>query len=244
MVFKQLLRKTKPVDIESIKSDFVSLSSHQLRTPLSAVKWYAELMLSKKAGKLNEKQEQYLRQIYRSNDRAINLVNDLLDVSRIQQGQIHLEFRPTKVETIIAEAQENLYDLIKAGKIAIDYEIVGGPLPSVNTDPEKLKRIMSNIIGNAIRYTPAGGKVRIAAKKDKDFIVMAVSDTGVGIPEADKKKIFDKFFRSQNAMRLAPDGTGLGLFITKSLIGAMGGKISFESEEGKGTTFRLSLPLT
>lgn len=244
MGFKNIFSKPKAVNVENIKSDFVSLSSHQLRTPLSAIKWYIELLLNQKSGKLSDKQHEYLKQIYRSNERAINLVNDLLDVSRLQQGQIHLEFRPTKIEGVVSEVIDNLNDLIKNGKISLNFEIIRGPLPQVNTDREKLKRILVNIISNAVRYTPPDGRVRIAVEKESEKIKITVSDSGVGIPQSDQSKIFDKFFRSSNAMKLAPDGTGLGLFISKSLLEAMGGQIRFRSAEGKGTIFNLILPIT
>lgn len=242
-IFKNIFRKGEKVSIESIQSDFVSLSSHQLRTPLSAIKWYAEMLLSQKQGRLNDKQLLYLQQISRSNERAINLVNDLLDVSRIQEGKIHLELRPTKIEGVVEETLDNFQNLIKNKNITINFEIVNGPLPLITTDREKLKRIVSNVVSNAIHYSPQGGRVRVTVEKNTDHVMLKVADSGAGIPEADQPKIFSKFFRSQNVIKLAPDGTGLGLFITKSLLDAMGGQIAFQSREGQGTTFFLKLPV-
>lgn len=243
MGFKNIFGRSQRANIENIQSDFVSLSSHQLRTPLSAIKWYSELLMEQKAGKLTDKQLLYLREISRSNDRAINLVNDLLDVSRIQEGQIHLEFRPTKVESVVEEVLDNLNDLIKASQTHINFEIKSGPLPQIETDREKLKRIVSNILSNAIRYTPRQGQVRVILEQPDDHLMLTVADSGVGIPAHDQHKVFSKFFRSSNVIKLAPDGTGLGLFITKSLVDAMGGKLSFESTEGKGAIFYLTLPV-
>src|SRR3989344_9083225 len=131
MRFKNILGKGEKASIEKIQSDFVSLASHQLRTPLSAVKWYTEMLIAQKAGKLNRQQIQYLNEIYRSNDRAINLVNDLLDVSRIQEGSINLELRPIHVEKVIEETLDNLGTLITASKIRVNFEIKSGPLPVV-----------------------------------------------------------------------------------------------------------------
>lgn len=242
MKFKNILGKGEKATIENITSDFVSLASHQLRTPLSAVKWTTEILMSKKAGPLTAKQQQYLREIYRSNERAINLVNDLLDVSRIQEGQIHLDLRTTRVEDIIEEIIEDFYTLIKAGKISVNFEIINGPLPKIETDTEKVKRILINLFSNAVRYTPGGGKIRIEAEKNRSFLKISVADTGVGIGREDQKKIFSKFFRSTKVIKFAPDGTGLGLFISKALVEALGGKMDFKSTEGKGTVFFFTLP--
>jgi signal transduction histidine kinase len=244
MRFKNILGGAKQkANIENIQSDFVSLASHQLRTPLSAVKWYCEMLIGQKQGKLNAKQQQYLKEIYRSNDRAINLVNDLLDVSRIQEGQIHLEFRPTKVEDVIEETIDSLETLIKACQVAVDFEILGGPLPKVETDKEKLKRVIINLLSNSIKYTMAKGKVKITVEKIPKYLRISVRDSGIGIPKTDREKVFKKFFRSANVIKLVPDGTGLGLYISKSLVNAMGGKMSYSSDERKGTMFYFTLPL-
>jgi signal transduction histidine kinase len=243
MKFKNILGKGEKASIENITSDFVSLASHQLRTPLSAVKWNTEILLSQKSGHLNPKQLRYLQEIYRSNERAISLVNDLLDVSRIQEGEIHLDLRPARAEDIIKEAIDNLDDLIKSSKANVNFEIMKGPLPQVETDTEKLKRVIINLLTNSIKYTPAGGDISIIVEKLPTHLRISVTDSGVGIAKADQKKIFKKFFRSTKVLKISPDGTGLGLFIAKSLVQAMGGKISFRSEENAGTTFFFTLPL-
>ncbi len=242
--FKNILGTAGKANIDNITSDFVSLASHQLRTPLSAIKWNTEiLMMQKSGGKLNKKQLSYLREIYRSTERAISLVNDLLDVSRIQEGHIHLEYRPIKVEDVIAEIIDNFSTLIKSSQVSINLEIINGPIPKIETDGEKLKRIIINLLSNSIKYTPAKGKISLSVAKNKNHIKISVEDSGVGIPKTDQIKIFAKFFRSPNVIRMVPDGTGLGLFIAKSLVVAMGGKIGFKSLEGKGTIFYFTLPL-
>lgn len=243
MKFKNILGGKQRANIESIQSDFVSLASHQLRTPLSAIKWYSEILLGQKTGKLAPKQLAYLQEIYRSNERAINLVNDLLDVSRIQEGQIHLELRSTRVEDVIEEIMDNLESAIKASKVTVDFEIVGGPLPKVEVDREKLKRIVVNLLSNSVKYTLAKGKIKISVEKNQNYLKISVKDSGIGIPKGDQAKVFEKFFRSVNVIKLAPDGTGLGLFIAKSLVNAMGGRIGFFSDEGRGTTFYFTIPL-
>lgn len=243
MKFKNILGGQEKANIESIKSDFVSLASHQLRTPLSAVKWYAEMLMEKKHGELSAKQQEYLQEIYRSNQRAINLVNDLLDVSHIQQGQIHLELRPTKIERVIEETIDYFAATVKANKTTINFEIINGPIPTIEADQEKLKRVIMNLLSNSIKYTPQQGTVRITVAKDPTRLTISVIDTGIGIPREDQKKVFGKFFRSPNVIKMAPDGTGLGLYIAKSLVEAMGGRIGFRSEEGHGATFYFTLPL-
>lgn len=239
---KNILGRGEPVSMENIQYDFVTLASHQLRTPLSAVKWYTEIML-KRSGPLTKKQRDYLLEIARSNERAISLVNDLLDVSRIQEGQIHLEVRPLRVEKIVEEIMYNYDSMIKATHVNIDFEIASGPLPLVETDPDKLKRVMANLLSNAIKYTPRGGKIRILLEKKGKNIAVSVTDSGIGIPKAEQSRVFGKFFRSRNVLKLSAEGTGLGLFIVKSLVETMGGKISFTSEEGHGTTFSFTLPV-
>ncbi len=242
MKFKNILGKEERASIESITSDFVSLASHQLRTPLSAIKWNTEILINRRGGRLSPRQLQYLREIYRSNERAISLVNDLLDVSRIQEGQIHLELRSTKVEEVVEEVISEFNPEIKAARISINFEIINGPLPKVETDREKLKRILSNLLSNAVRYTVPQGRVRITLRRDPRFLQIEFVDSGIGIAKIDQPKIFKKFFRSPKALKFSPDGTGLGLFIVKSLTRALGGKIVFRSQEGRGTTFVLTLP--
>lgn len=241
--FKNILGRREKVGIERITSDFVSLASHQLRTPLSAIKWNTEILLGQKHGRLNKNQLRYLQGVYHSNERAIALVNDLLDVSRIQEGSIHLDIRPTKVEKIIEEIIDNFDSQIRASKISVNFEISNGPLPKVQTDPEKLKHIIMNLFSNAIKYTLAEGQVKVVAKRFPRHLEISVTDSGIGISPADHAKVFGKFFRTQEAVKLAPNGTGLGLFIAKSLVEVMGGKIWFESQEGKGSTFFFTLPL-
>ena len=242
--FKKYQRREKAeISSERIKADFVTLASHQLRTPLSAVKWYLENVINGKRGRITKTQKSYLMDIYRANERAINLVNDLLDVSRIQEGLIHLELHNLKVEKVIQEVLNELEVFIKNKKVNINFEVLKSPLPDVETDYDKLKRVLLNLITNAIKYTPIGGSVEIVAEKVTKGINISVSDTGVGIPKAEQKKVFRKFFRADTAIKLAPDGTGLGLFIAKSLVEVMGGRLGFRSTEGKGSTFYFNLPL-
>lgn len=228
---------------EQLKTDFITLSSHQLRTPLSAVKWFTEILLKQRAGKLNKKQVDYLDEIYRSNERAISLVNDLLQVSRVEEGKLHLDLVKVDLTSLLEEVIGANKLSLESNQLSFHYEIVEGPLPLVNIDKTKIKRVFQNLLSNAISYSARGGHIDIVLKKNKKEIIFSVADSGIGIPKDQQEKLFDKFFRGSNAAKIQPNGTGLGLFIAKSLVEAHKGRIWFESTEGKGTTFYFSLPI-
>ena len=228
---------------EQLKTDFITLSSHQLRTPLSAVKWFTEILLKQRTGKLNKKQLDYLSEIHRSNERAIALVNDLLQVSRVESGKLHLDLVRVDLAALLEEVINSNRLSLEARNVTYHYEIVNGPLPPVRVDKTKIKRVLQNLFSNAVGYTPKGGRVDVVLKKATKDIICSISDSGVGIPASQQRLVFGKFFRGSNAVKIKPDGTGLGLFIAKSLVEAHKGKIWFESEEGKGTVFHFSLPI-
>lgn len=229
---------------EKLKTDFVTLSSHQLRTPLSAIKWFIEILLTQRAGKLNKKQVDYLKEVQRSNERAIALVNDLLQVSRVHEGKLHLDLAESDLAQLVEEAVDAHRSLMTNNNISFHFEILNGPLPIVLVDRVKVRRVISNLLSNAVKYTPRGGSVRVVVKKEPRELVCSFSDTGVGIPADEQDQLFQRFFRGSNVSKIQPDGTGLGLYIAKSLVEVHKGKIWFESEEGKGTTFYFSLPIT
>jgi signal transduction histidine kinase len=228
---------------ESLKTDFVSLSSHQLRTPLSAVKWFTEILLTQRAGKLSKKQLEYLQEIHRSNERAIALVNDLLQVSRVQEKKIHLDLVEMDMPSLVSEVVEANRAAMTNNSITYNFEIVKGPLPRIFVDKIKTRRILQILITNAVKYTPRGGRLEVKLKNGNDQMECSIADTGVGIPADEQGRVFEKFFRSSNAIKIQTDGTGLGLFIAKALVEAQKGKIWFDSAEGKGTTFYFSLPV-
>lgn len=227
---------------ERLKTDFITLSSHQLRTPLSAIKWFIEILLTQRNGKLNKKQVEYLLEIQRSNERAIALVGDLLQVSRISEGKLHLDLIQADLATLIEEVVDSSRLLMTNKNTTFHLEIINGPLPKILMDKTKIRRAAQNILMNAIKYTPKGGHVNVILKKNSRDVVCSITDNGIGIPADQQNKVFERFYRATNASRMDPEGTGLGLYITKSLIEAHKGKIWFESEEGKGTTVYFSLP--
>lgn len=228
---------------EQLRTDFVTMSSHQLRTPLSAVKWFTEIMLTQRAGKLNKKQQDYLQEIYHSNERAIALVNDLLQVSRVQQDKLHLDLIKINVDKLVEEVIDAHRTILKSKNISVRLEIINGPLPEMLVDKVKIKRVVQNLLTNAVNYSPQKGNIEVMVKKDGRNILCSIRDSGVGIPADEQSKLFSRFYRGSNATKIQPDGTGLGLYIAKALVLAHKGKMWFESQEGKGTTFYFTLPI-
>lgn len=230
----------KLAQANKMKTEFVSVASHQLRTPLSAMRWTLNLLNDGRVK--SEELADYLGLIKESNERMIKLVNDLLDVSRIEMGRILLNPRQTNLYILIQKMVDNFSAYAKASNIAITIEALE-TLPNVFVDPEKISLVIQNLIDNAIKYIKGKGEIKISLESNAKFIKAAVRDTGVGIPEAQQKFIFQKFFRSDNIMKHQTVGTGLGLFIAKSVIEESKGKIWFESQEGRGTTFYFTLPI-
>ncbi|MDP2708828.1 MAG: MASE3 domain-containing protein [bacterium] len=224
------------------KTEFVSLASHQLRTPLANIGLSTELLLRGIAGPLDQKQEKYLKEIYKSTQRMKGLIGALLNISRIELGTfvIKLErFRLTEViEEIINEKQTKL----KIKKLSFKKHYQAG-LPLVKFDKNILGIVVDNLISNAIRYTPENGEIKLAAEKSGNSILISVTDTGYGIPEEQQNKIFEKLFRADNAKEIATDGAGLGLYTAKSVLSKVGGKIWFKSKNGAGTTFFVTIPI-
>lgn len=229
--------------IERMKTEFVSLAAHQLRTPLSAIKWTLRMILDKDLGEITKEQEDFLQKTYQSNERMIILINDLLNVTRIEEGRYL--FRPTlaNIEDIIEPIIKSYRGEMKKKKITFEYRKPKTSPPLIKADKEKVGLAIENLIDNALRYTFPGGKVTVSLKYDKDKTEISIKDSGVGIPKDQRDRIFTKFFRGANVIRLATEGSGLGLFITKNIIEAHGGKVWFESEEGKGSNFHLALPV-
>lgn len=229
--------------VEKMKTEFVSIAAHQLRTPLSAIKWTIRMLLDGDLGKITKEQKDFLEKTYKSNERMINLINDLLDVTRIEEGRYVYKPVFTRLEPIVLSMLESYKEIIKKNKLEVQFLRPKEELPKVLVDVEKIKLAIQNLIDNAVKYTPEGNKIIISLKREKDNIEFSIKDTGIGIPKYQQERIFTKFFRGVNALKIQTEGTGLGLFITKNIIEAHNGKIWFESEEGKGTTFYVTLPI-
>lgn len=236
---------TREKRIERLKTEFVSLAAHQLRTPLSAIKWTLRMLLEGDLGEITDEQKDYVDKTAQSTERMIGLINDLLNVTRIEEGRYLYNPIPLPFEPLIQSVIANYEEEIQRKKIKLEFSKPKQKLPPIRVDEEKIKLAVQNIIDNAVRYTPPGGEVTVSLKYDKDKKEMEVStkDSGIGIPKDQQQRVFSKFFRGDNAIRTKTEGTGLGLFITKHIIEAHGGRIWFESEEGKGTTFYFTLPM-
>ena len=236
---------TKEKEIDSAKTEFVSLASHQLRTPLSAINWYTEMLLSEDAGAITDMQREYLGEVSRGSRRMVELVNALLNVSRIELGTFAVQPEPTDVVELARDVINELKSKILEKKLRIE-EVYAENLPKMMVDPKLTRIVFQNLLTNAVKYTPEEGKISIsiAMSADKTMFTIAVSDTGYGIPKEDQSRIFTKLFRASNIREKETDGTGLGLYIIKSIVEHSGGTVTFESEEGKGTTFTLTLPVS
>ena len=228
--------------VERLKTEFVSIAAHQLRTPLSAIKWSLRIILDGDLGEITKEQREYLEKTYRANERMIALINSLLDVTRIEEGRFLYRPVMARIDEIVESVIEMVKEQAKRKKIKLSFEKEKG-LPKTLIDSAKMKLAVQNLIDNAIKYTLPGGRVMVSLRQVKDKIEFKVKDTGVGIPKEQKERVFSKFFRGANVIKLETEGSGLGLFITKNIIEAHGGKIWFESTEGKGTTFYFTLPI-
>jgi signal transduction histidine kinase len=229
--------------LNKLKSEFISVASHQLRTPLSAMKWETEILLSKYKEGMTERQIQSVETVRTMSFRMTKLVNDLLDVARIEQGRMTLRKEKTDFIKVLEEELKELDNLFRAKNIRLIFN-KEKKIPPFFSDPEKVRMILNNIIGNAMKYIAYRGKIEIKLKQSKGFLICSIKDNGVGIPEQQQNQIFNKFFRSDNVIKYQTEGTGLGLYIVKNIVEQFGGKIWFESKENIGTVFSFSLPMS
>lgn len=234
---------TRAKEIDRAKTEFVSLASHQLRTPITAINWYSEILLSGDMGKITKKQRVYLEEIYNGGRRLVMLVNSLLNVSRVELGTFVIQPSPLNPVDICATALKDVELMAEHKSITITKDIAHD-IPRMSADAGLMQILFQNLITNAVEYTKDGGRVTITLKKQADDLYFSVADTGIGIPSADQDKIFGKMYRADNARDIKTYGTGLGLYIVKAILDEVGGKIWFESVENKGTTFFMTVPLS
>lgn len=236
----------KALEVDRMKSEFVSLASHQLRTPLTGIRWFTDLLLRDKAGPLSATQKDYIQQVSDSNLRLIKLVEDMLNVSHIETGdKFNIEKKPTDVVKIMDSLSNDLIALAHQHEVTITK---AKSLPKeliLNVDEQKIREVFQNLMSNAVKYSKNGGVVELGImlpSDDKNLTTLYVKDSGLGIPKNQQSRMFEKFFRADNVQSQETTGTGLGMYIAKAITEKHGGKMWFESEENKGSTFYISLP--
>lgn len=238
------IEKSRFYEDDQLKSEFVSIASHELLTPTAAIEGYLSMILDEKMATVDPKAEEYLRKVQSSAHRLGELVKDLLSVSRIESGRIVINKQPVEVSPLINQVIGEIKVKADQAEIGLKYLEPTKPLPKALADPERILQIVTNLVSNAIKYNKAGGKIDITAESDGKFVTVHVTDNGIGISEEHQKHLFEKFYRVHDDSAASEKvGTGLGLYITKSIIEIQGGKIWLESEAGKGSTFSFSLPV-
>lgn len=236
-VLEQLKRNNEKLkELDETKDEFLSMASHQLRTPLTSIKGYLSMVLEGDAGKLTDKQYQLLNQAFVSSQRMVYLIADLLNVSRLKTGKFVVDTAPSNLAEVVEGEIAQLKEIAKNKKLTLTYH-KPKTFPELMLDETKTRQVIMNFADNAIHYTPAGGHIEISLTADARNVYFMVKDDGLGIPENEKEHMFTKFYRAKNARSARPDGTGLGLFMAKKVISAQGGHILFESTEGKGSLF-------
>lgn len=222
--------------LDETKDDFISMASHQLRTPLTSVKGYISMVLEGDAGKITKAQRDMLNQAYFSSQRMVFLIADLLNVSRLKTGRFMIDRAETNLAVMVEEELEQLRETAAARSLKLHYHKPAN-FPSLMLDETKTRQVVMNFIDNAIYYTPPGGEITVRLVENPAAVELRVEDNGIGVPKVEQHHLFTKFYRAANARKARPDGTGLGLFMAKKVIVAQGGAIIFSSQEGKGSTF-------
>jgi len=234
------MKKEKPYKLAEV----ISIASHQFKTPLSAIKGYLEVLIAEDLGKMNKEQKEYLNDALENTNRMIVLVKDLLDVSRVEQDKLEIRKKLSNLEKIIERVIKELSSFARANNCTISFKVLN-KIPKLNIDPLKIEQVVSNFISNAISYTKDGEEkiVEVSLEKKNKEVIFCCRDNGIGVAEKDKKNIFNKFYRSEEAMILSPGGSGFGLFISKAIIEKSKGEIWFNSKKGKGSSFCFSLSI-
>lgn len=243
------LAKQQLENLEQAKSKFISVTTHQLRTPLSAIKWTFSMMLSGQLGMISEEQKKFLEKGFTSTQKMITIVNNLLNLDHVKiENAQPIDLSSFDLEELINDVMKEFSNQLESKKIKLNFEKPDRMIPKIEADPNQIRMVLENLLDNAIKYTPISGEVTIQIKDDRlnsahGGLEVMVQDTGIGIPEVEQKKIFHKFFRATNAVLNEPDGSGIGLFISRDMIENHHGTMWFESVEGKGTSFHFILPL-
>lgn len=228
--------------LDETKDEFVSMASHQLRTPLTSIKGYISMLLEGDGGKITPQQGKLLNEAFTSSERMVRLIGDFLNVSRLQTGKFMIDAQPADLARVIGDEIKSMQLLAKSHGLTLHYD---GPksLPDVMIDEDKTRQVIMNFIDNAIYYSHTGSDIVVKLSATRGHVVLEVRDQGIGVPKKEQGQLFTKFFRAENARRQRPDGTGVGLFLAKRVIEAQGGEIIFHSRPGFGSVFGFKLPL-
>ncbi|MBI2515236.1 PAS domain-containing protein [Candidatus Wolfebacteria bacterium] len=237
VVFRDVTREKS---LDEAKSHFLSIAAHQLRTPLTSIRWYTEILSSGDAGVLNNDQKSFLNQVYKATLRLINTIDLVLALTRVEAGQIKMQNDIVDLKKLTDDILNELEPSISEKKVKI--EIKSAPKEEIATDASMLRLTITNLLTNAIRYSHERGSIEIKIESKPQEITYSVTDNGIGVPSHQQNRIFEKFFRADNAIVKSPDGDGLGLSLAKKLVELGGGRINFESRENKGSTFFFSIP--
>jgi len=234
-------KNTQLMELDHAKDEFISMASHQLRTPLTAIKGYLSMLLEGDAGDIKVSQYDFINEAYSGANRMVGLINDLLNVSRMETGRFFLEPKELDIERVVEEEVKQLTNAAKTKGLYLKIE-KKGRVPHIWADETKIRQVVMNFMDNAIYYTNTGG-VTVVLRHDSKNFIYEVHDTGIGVPSAQRDHMFEKFFRADNARTARPDGTGLGIYLAKRVISDHGGEIIFDSVEGKGSVFGFKFPL-
>jgi signal transduction histidine kinase len=236
---QQLLafQNSQLVELDTLKDEFVSSVSHELRTPLTSISGYVELLLEDESV---EERRNYLQIVERNADRLLGLVSDLLFAARMQDGRLELQQERVDLRELVADAVESARPRAESADVTLAVD--ADEVPAVNGEPTRLAQLLDNLLSNAIKFTPGGGRVSVRLRAAAGTVRLEVSDTGIGMSAAERERLFERFYRAQSALERQIQGTGLGLYISRAIVDAHGGRIGVESEQGRGTTFVVDLP--
>ncbi|MFW6120391.1 MAG: ATP-binding protein [Petrotogales bacterium] len=239
MIEQQNIRLKK---LDRIKSDFLNVTSHELRTPMSAIKGYIQMVLKQTLGDITDEQQKALNVVLRNTDRLDNLIRDILDISRLESGTMKFVPEETNVQKMVDEAVETMKSSADLKNIKINTDM-GDDLPGLTIDQSRIRQVIINMVSNAVKFSPDGSIINVRVKKQKDDVLFEIQDVGRGIPEDEQEKIFDTFYQVDGGVDRKFGGAGLGLAIARGIVLSHGGKISVDSEVEKGSAFRFTLPL-
>lgn len=242
-IVKQLQQTNEQLkEIDASKDEFISMASHQLRTPLTSMKGYVSMVLEGDVGPITDAQHMMLEQAFNSSQRMVYLIADLLNVSRLRTGKFVIINKKTNLVQVIEDELRQLSTSAKSRNVLFKF-VKPDSFPILMLDETKIRQVVMNFLDNALYYTPNGGRVEVELIINDKSVSCTVTDTGLGVPKEEQKNLFTKFYRAQNAKNMRPDGTGLGLYMARKVIVAQGGAILFNSIEGQGSTFGFSFPL-